>query len=342
MAEFYVAGALVFLTSYFAVLAATPLLIIKLRNMRIVSPDMNKQKKPLVPKIGGIAILLGFSLAALLSLVLYNQMNVAYMLAAICSVALISFLGLLDDILNIRDIYRVVLPLFAALPLMVVKAGDSKIILPVLNNLVDLNLGSVSLPLIGAFSLNLYVLLLIPIGVVACSNLINLLSGFNGLEAGTGAVACASLLLAALTLHSWGENNVESSFLLLAMLGACLAFLVFNWYPARIFPGNVTTYAIGAVIVSAVVLGNMERAGVIVLTPQIAEFFLKARSLFRAENYCVPKKGRLYHDGPIYSLTHLIMKYARPTERQLVLILILVQLIFGLLAVSSLYWPKPA
>lgn len=342
MAEFYIAGFFVFFISLLAVLATTPLLIRKLRNMHIVSPDMNKEKKPLVPKIGGIAILLGFSLAALLSLVLYPEMNVAYMLAAICSIVLISFLGLMDDMLNIRDIYRVVLPVFAALPLMVVKAGDSKIILPIFNILVDLNLGQVSLPILGTFSLNLYVLLLIPVGVVACSNLINLLSGFNGLEVGTGAVACASLLAVALILHSWGEKSVESSFLLLAMLGACLAFLVFNWYPAKIFPGNITTYAIGAVIVSAVVLGNIERAGVIALTPQIVEFFFKARSVFRAENFGTPRDGRLYYNGPVCSLTHLIMKYARPTEKQLVSILILLQLAFGLLAISSIYWPMIA
>jgi UDP-N-acetylglucosamine--dolichyl-phosphate N-acetylglucosaminephosphotransferase len=182
--------------------------------------------------------------------------------------------------------------------------------------------------------------LLIPVGVIACSNLVNLLAGFNGLEAGAGAVISFAIFLASVLLGYMGLHTAETSFLMIALFGACLAFLFFNWYPARVFPGNIATYMIGAAIVAAVVTGNMERIGVICLTPQIIEFLLKARSSsFSAENFGrVGKGGRLHYSGNIYSLTHLLMKTIHPTEKQLVMILLAFQVVCGALAVWSIYW----
>jgi len=259
------------------------------------------------------------------------------MLAAICSTMIIALLGVLDDVLDIPDRYRVIIPVFAALPLMVVKAGSS--VMNFMLFTVDFNLGVHYLPLLGPVTLNLYTLLLIPIGVVACSNLVNLLAGFNGLEGGVGAISSLFIALAAVILYAWGyPGTVEASFLMFALFGACMAFLVFNWYPAKVFPGNAATYLIGAAIVSAVVIGNMERVGVIALMPQIVEFILKARSGFKAENFGEPGlKGRLSYSGPTYSLTHLLMKRFRPTEPQLVGMLLWIQALFGVLALLSIF-----
>lgn len=328
---------LVLLISFFTVLMLTPLLIKKLKNMRLVAPDQNKYGKPEIPKYGGITIVLGFALAALLSLQLSSQLiTVEQMLAVISTIILVSFLGFMDDVLKLRDVYRVVLPAFAALPLMATKAGHATMYIPLLGE-VNFDLGIVIIPLLGPVSANLYVLFLIPLGVIACSNLINLLAGFNGLEAGIGAIVCASLLAAALTLPTT-PGTIVASFVLLAMLGACLSFMLFNWYPAKIFPGNLTTYALGATIVAVVVIGNMERVGVIALTPQIIEFFLKARTFFQAENFGELEGTRLRYKKPVSSLTHLFMRLLKPTEQQLVLILLAIQAVFGIIAVSSLYW----
>ncbi|MEM3030783.1 MAG: hypothetical protein QXH27_03555 [Candidatus Micrarchaeia archaeon] len=333
--DFGVSLLVVFALAFASVFLVTPVLARKIAAAGFLAPDLNKRGRPRVPKIGGVAVILGFCLAALLSLQLSTQLlNIPIMLASIATVLLISLLGLLDDILRIRDVWRVVLPAFAALPLMVVKAGTSMITIPLIGP-VQTDLGVVVLPLLGPVNLNLYVLLLIPVGVVASSNLINLLAGFNGLEAGSGAIVSASLLATLLLLPA-NPGTAAAGFLLAALLGACLAFLVFNWFPAKVFPGNALTYAIGAVIVAAVVSANFERAGVIALTPQIIEFFLKARSRFQAENFGTPDRaGRLRYGGKICSLTHLAMRLLRPTEPQLVAILLLVQALFGALAVAS-------
>ena len=334
----FAAYGIVVLTAFLTVVVAAPSLIRKLVSKGFVSQDANKGGRPMVPKFGGIVIVLGFVLAALASLQLRSaSISHELMLAAICSSILIAFLGLLDDVLDIPDRYRVILPLFAALPLIVVKAGTSTMNFYLFT--IDFNLGIYTLPLLGPVTLNLYGLLLIPIGVVACSNLVNLLAGFNGLEAGAGAVISFYLALCAVILWSQGwPGSMEAAFIMFALFGACMGFLLFNWFPARMFPGNVATYLIGAAIVSAVVIGNMEKAGVIALIPQIAEFFLKARSRFQAESFGRPGiGGRMHYAGPIHSLTHLLMKVFRPTEAELTGMLLLIQSFFGLLALASIF-----
>jgi UDP-N-acetylglucosamine--dolichyl-phosphate N-acetylglucosaminephosphotransferase len=330
---------IVFLVSFLVVFFITPKVARKVKESGITGADANKAERPSIPKIGGVAILLGFSIAILLSLQLESMdINHEYMLAAICSITLVAVMGLLDDLLELPDRYKVLLPLFAAIPLMVIKAGTSTMSLIFFT--VNFNLGVYAIPLLGPVDINLYSLLLIPLGVVACSNLVNLLAGFNGLEAGNGAIISFSLFTASILLGNMGLHTMEASFLMIALFGACLAFLSFNWYPARIFPGNVATFMIGAAVVAAVVTGNMERIGVICLTPQIIEFLLKARSPgFSAENFGrVGKKGRLYYTGRVYSLTHLLMKTIHPTEKQLVIILLVFQALCGAVAVWSIYW----
>ncbi len=271
------------------------------------------------PRSGGIAIVLGLLVACLFSLAYYPfaPEQLVVFLAALLSVSLISTIGIVEDFLHIRQLYRVLLPAVAALPLMAVSAGTN----------------SMTIPFLGTIDFGIYyALVLIPLGVVAASNLVNLLAGFNGLEAGVGVVVSVTLFSAAYLL-----GQPEAALLSVALGAACAAFLLFNWYPAKIFPGNSATYTIGAAIAAIVILGNMERIGFIALAPQIAEFFLKATGKFRAENYGrVDKQGRLHYAGPTQSLSHVVMKTFKPTEQQLVAILLFVQLVFGALALASI------
>lgn len=327
--------ALIAIISFILTYIALPPLIRNLERKGFVSKDMNKEGKPLVAKFGGIAVFLGFLVAFLLPLQLSPAaVSTDVLLVAALSISLIAFLGFVDDVLSIPDIYRVVLPVFAAVPLMLLKVGTSTIDLPLLG-VVNANLGTVMLPLVGPISLNLYVLLLIPLGVIACSNLVNLLGGFNGLEAGQGIII-AVFLIAMLALSGLTENKITMVFLLIALIGALLAFLIFNWYPAKVFPGNIVTYLIGATVAVVVIVGNIEKAGAILLAPQIIEFFLKALSRFKAENFGACVKGRLTYKGETRSISHFLMKAFQPTETQLVLMLYAMQVAAGVLAIASI------
>ncbi len=324
--------AFTFLMSFFATLVLTRIIIKKAsytvrtkKGSETVFMAKDRAKKGrLIPKFGGMAIVAGFGFGILIALKLIRLEHAIHLLAALNTVLIIAFIGIADDLFKVRDLWKFLLPGVAALPLMVITAGVSQVNL--IFSVVDFGI--------------YYSLILVPIGVIACSNLLNMLAGFNGLEAGTGAVACLSIFSASFILFKLYPDSFSPAapLIMVSMAAACLAFLFFNWYPAKIFPENIGTYGIAAAIASAVVIGNIEKIGIIALMPQITEFFLKARSKFQAENFGRLVGDRLYWDGKVYSLTHILMKYLRPTEKQLVSYLILLQAVFGVLAVSSIWW----
>lgn len=300
----------------------------------IVGLDLQKKGKPKLPTSGGICVASGV-LAGLLSYVgittfLYGlQTKIIYLLAVISSVLIVMFVGLLDDIgvkhkpvktkegkdirFGLPQWAKPLLTFPAAIPLMVVMAGDT----------------TMAIPFVGTVDFGIiYPLVLIPIGMVGASNVVNLLAGFNGSEAGMGIVYMLSLGLYALINQSIG------SIIFLVSFAALLGFIRYNWYPAKVLPGDSLTYLLGSLVAAGVIVGNMERVGVIVLLPFIIEFFLKARARFKAS--CLGKlrkDGRL--DPPygknIYSLTHVIMNLKPLTEKQVAVAMILVVAIFSLI-----------
>jgi UDP-N-acetylglucosamine--dolichyl-phosphate N-acetylglucosaminephosphotransferase len=176
-----------------------------------------------------------------------------------------------------------------------------------------------------------YPMVLVPLGVTGAANAVNMLAGFNGLEVGMGLVAMGSLAVIAASLGA-----TTSLVLLLAGIGSLLGILYFNWYPARVFVGDVGTLSIGAIIAASVIVGNFEAAGIIVIIPYAIDFLFKAAHRF-------PSKGWWgeYYDGKLYcpnhrpvSLCQWIMKLTGGIhERNLVLTLIGIEAIFGLIAI---------
>ncbi|MFA5147361.1 MAG: hypothetical protein WC515_08295 [Candidatus Omnitrophota bacterium] len=323
----------IFSASFIVTLAGTHVLIRKLRFLREVDAedsrmffgrDMAKPGDVYIPTMGGIAIALGLVISLLLSLKVIDGDNAADLMAGLITIILIALIGVFDDILIVRRIWRILLPGMAALPLIMVDSDPTKI--DIFGYVLEIS--------------RFYSYTIILIGVITCANLVNILAGFNGLEAGCGAIACASLFAVSAMLMKMEpyKYSASSSMIALTMCAACLAFLVFNWYPAKIFPGNVGTYTIGAAIASVVIIGDMEKAGVIALTPQVAEFFLKMRGGFRAANFGMLVNGTLKYEGKVYSLTHLFMKYTKVSERRLVGYILGLQAVFGMVAIWSVFW----
>jgi UDP-N-acetylglucosamine--dolichyl-phosphate N-acetylglucosaminephosphotransferase len=311
----------IFLASFIATFICTPWIIPKLERANYTGKDMNKQDKRQIPNIGGFAIIFGFSAGVLLAIGLFTYLgtygghfNPALILAAFSTILLMALIGVFDDLFSMHQTVKATLPLFAALPLVAVNAGVT----------------SMDFPFIGFVNIGLlYALILIPIGITGASNVTNMLAGFNGLEAGMGSVACLSLGIIALI-----TGKTESAILLFSMLGALLAFLYYNWYPAKVFMGDAGTLGIGAVIASAVIVGNYEMAGVIVILPYTLDFFIKTVNGFPSSNWWGEYvKGKLLCRGKPVGLCQTLMKITGGiSEKGLVLTLISLEAVFGILA----------
>ena len=299
-----------------------------------------KKNKPKLPASGGICAGAGI-LAGILFFVgvqtfspalssSSSQTSSIELLAVISSVLIVTLVGLLDDLnvktravqtkdginvkIGVPQWVKPLLTLPAAVPLMVISAGRT----------------TMALPLIGVVNFGvLYPILIIPIGFVGASNVVNMLGGFNGIEAGMGAIYTLSLGLYALM-----TEGIQAAVLLLTACAALLAFLRYNWYPAKILAGDSLTYLLGSLVAAGVIIGDMQRAGLVVMLPFIIEFFLKARSKFQASSL-----GKLRNDGKldppygkkIYSWTHVLMNLDKLRERDVTIALISIQVLFAAL-----------
>lgn len=311
-----------------------PVWMKKAQKIGLIWEDMNKSYKIKVPGSGGIIVLGSWTISMLL-LVAYKVFflnSTIYLIeifAIISIIIMLSGIGLIDDLLGWRSgglsmRSRLIMVALASIPLIAINAGRH----------------TISLPFLGQLNLGLfYPLILIPIGIVGATTTFNFLAGFNGLEAGQGII-----LLTALSIVSYFTGSPIISFILLSMVAASLAFLIYNFTPAKIFPGDSLTYAIGGLIAISAILGNFEKIAIFFFIPYILEVTLKLRGNLKKQSFGLPQKDgslKMKYDK-IYGLEHLSIYSMekmgiKPTEKKVVysiwafqiIIVVLGFLIFG-------------
>ncbi|KAG2451673.1 hypothetical protein HYH02_003453 [Chlamydomonas schloesseri] len=205
--------------------------------------------------------------------------------AALATIGFMLFLGFSDDVLDIRWRVKLILPLFASLPLLVAYSGGTGIALPK-------PLAALGLPAYLELGL-LYKVYMVMLGIF-CTNSINILAGVNGLEAGqTFIVACAVLLHNLLTVAGWPgwgaggatpgdvrDGHLFSAGLMLPLAATTFGLLVFNWYPSKVFVGDTFTYFAGMTIAVAGILGHFSETLLLFLLPQVFNFVYSLPQLF--------------------------------------------------------------
>ncbi len=311
----------ILLSSAAIVAVSLPQLIRKLISGGITGNDVNKEGRPSVAEMGGLAIVMGATGSLLLAIMLYTffgyRFDLVQMLAAMLTLVTIALIGTYDDLFNMRQATKAIIPMVAALPLVAVSAAGST---------------EITIPLFGPVDFGyLYIILLIPLGVAVSSNLTNMLAGFNGMEAGMGCVIFATTLFLA-----FANGSSEMAMISAAMLGALLVFLRFNWYPARVFSGDIGNLSIGAALAVAVILGNLESAGAILVIPYVADFFIKAYNRFPSTKWWGELKGgKLYPlEGKVRGAAQLVMKLSGGiSEQKLVLTFIAAEALCALAAI---------
>jgi UDP-N-acetylglucosamine--dolichyl-phosphate N-acetylglucosaminephosphotransferase len=306
---------------------------------QLMGKDMNKPDQPLVPRSGGlvVAIVICFSLLFYIflktfSLVESSSPHVVEAFAITATVLLAGFIGFIDDVLGwkqgLGQLQKIVLTLPIALPLTVLYVDQTVMVFPFIGS-VDLGL--------------LYPLLIVPLGVIGATNGFNLLAGYNGLETGMGLVIFAVFGFTGLYV-----GKMWIAFIAFIVYACLLAFLAFNWYPAKVFPGNSFTYAIGALIATLAILGNMERIALWLFIPYFLEILLYFRARVIDKMGDVQAFAKPNEDGSlelpykhIYDTTHLaiwVLKRVKEKvyERDVVLFLIAVEALFAVSGVILL------
>ncbi|MES2777406.1 MAG: MraY family glycosyltransferase [Bacteroidota bacterium] len=189
-------------------------------------PDERKIHKKPIPSLGGLGIFAGFIMALLVTIPFKGtQISFQYIVAA-CLV--VFFVGVKDDILIITPLKKFLGQLLAA-GILVFKGG---IVLTNMHGI--LGLYELSLPI--AYSLTIFT-------IVVVTNAFNLIDGIDGLAGSLGTLICMTL-----GVYFTVNGNIEYGCMAFALMGALMAFLIFNFSPAKIFMGDTGSLILGLVV----------------------------------------------------------------------------------------------
>jgi UDP-N-acetylglucosamine--dolichyl-phosphate N-acetylglucosaminephosphotransferase len=292
-------------------LAILPVWIRKCKSIGLLWEDMNKFGHPKnVASSGGVVVVMAFVLGvlsyiALKTFLFGGTVNALEIFSLLSVILIMGIIGLVDDLLGwknggLSNRLRIILAFVASIPLVVISAGNHMM----------------NVPFIGTVDFGIfYPLVLIPLGIVGASTTYNFLAGFNGLEAGQGI-----LILSFLSYVAYANGSPWLAILGLCMVAPLTIFYLYNRVPAKVFPGDIMTYSIGALVAGMAVLGNFEKIAVVVFIPYILEVILKLRGKLKKHSFGIPdKKGNLKMPyDKIYGLEHLAIKIlgTRATEKK--------------------------
>jgi len=278
------------------------------------APNQRKVHTRVMPRMGGLAIYLGY-LAAFFLFVPFSTHK--EMLGIFIGGTIVMLVGILDDKFQLAPKWKLLGQLVAT-AIVVIPFG--------------LKIGIVKLPYSGYldFTEGWLFWLAIPltiIWIVGVTNSVNLIDGLDGLSAGVSAIATATMAVMALIMD---YRNEAVAIYCLVLLGAILGFLYFNFHPARIFMGDTGSLFLGFNLAALSIMGFKEALFISFIIPMVAlgvplwdTFFAIVRRIVNKKPISSPDKGHLHHCLLNMGLSH----------RASVLVIYGISIFFGSMAI---------
>ena len=292
---------------------ATPQVIkIAVKSGAMDAPDQRKVHKNPIPRMGGLAIYLGFILAVLAIGIgttefYLNREIVGLLVGGTC----ILMLGIIDDLIQLSAKVKLLGQICSALVLV----------------LFDIRIDWLSNPFGDVIYLDYLSVPLTVLWIVSMTNTVNLIDGLDGLAAGVSTIAATTILLVALQ-----QNFIAVAILTAALAGSALGFLQHNFNPAKIFMGDTGSMFLGYMLAAISVIGTVKSAATIALVVPIVALglpimdtaFAIIRRYSNGKPIFKPDKGHLHHRLLDMGLT----------QRQAVLLMYVISGCLGLSAIA--------
>ncbi|HYE82802.1 MAG TPA: MraY family glycosyltransferase [Clostridia bacterium] len=293
---------------------ATPLMIriAKLVGAIDVPKDNRRVHTVPIPRLGGLAIFLGF-MAGLLYLVDIDSRMFGVLIGA----AIIVTLGFFDDIKPLPAKFKFVVQVIAA-----AIAIHSGVIIPRVSNPLYFILGDSQFIEFGMWS---YPLTLF--WIVGVTNAINLVDGLDGLAAGISTISAVTLFVAAISTQQYLAAPLAA-----ILAASTLGFLPYNFNPAKIFMGDSGALFLGYMLSVISVIGVLKGAAALsIMVPIFAiglpifdTLFAMIRRTLSGKPMMQADKGHLHHK----------LLDAGMSQRQAVLTLYSISAVLGFSAVA--------
>ena len=213
------------------------------QSIRVEGPKSHYSKSG-TPTMGGIIIIAAILITTLTSGRLNKDLYVI-----IFSTLGFGLIGFIDDFIKVvlkqnlglrahqKLIGQIAIAVIVAIYQARISAFGTQILIPFLD--INLDLGILYIPFIAFV-------------VVATTNSVNLTDGLDGLAAGVTLIVSSFFSLVAI---NWGFESI--AVFSAALTGACLGFLRFNAYPAKVFMGDTGSMALGGAVASIAILMNL-------------------------------------------------------------------------------------
>ncbi len=241
-----------------------------------VPRDARRMHKTPIPRMGGVAIYLAFTITTLA----FGDFSPS-LVAMWFGGTILVVLGMFDDMFNLNAWFKLGIQILAAL-------------VAVLQGVVIdfINIGGTLYPL-GALAVPITV-----IWIVGLTNAINFIDGLDGLACGVSTICATSLTVVALLM------STGSSPLLTAILaGSCLGFLPFNSHPAKIFMGDAGALFLGYTLSILSIIGIFKTHAVLAYLIPMSVFglplfdtaFAVVRRLLHGQSPFHADRGHIHH-----------------------------------------------
>ncbi|MBS1510678.1 MAG: undecaprenyl/decaprenyl-phosphate alpha-N-acetylglucosaminyl 1-phosphate transferase [Bacteroidetes bacterium] len=219
MEHILLSASLAFLITFFAI----PIVIQVAKDKKLFDePDERKVHKTVIPTLGGLGIFAGFIIATLMGVPSTTELQ--YFGAA---AIVIFFLGLKDDILILSPSKKFIGQLVAAG--IIIKFGGI-----VLNDMHGF-LGIHEIPRVASIILTIFTIIVI-------TNSFNLIDGVDGLAGSLGV-----LTTLVFGVYFYFAGQLTYAVMALALTGSIIAFLIYNFSPAKIFMGDTGSLLLGLI-----------------------------------------------------------------------------------------------
>ena len=244
-----------------------------------VPKDTRRVHKTPIPRIGGLAIFIGFLISALLFIPPNTKV-----LATLLASGIMIIMGIIDDISPLKAKTKLLIQIFCASIIIWAGIRIDFFTHPFENNI-----------LIGVRLLSLPITMFWIVGI---TNTVNLIDGLDGLAAGISTIAALTLAVVAIT-----SGQYLTATLIMGVAGGAVGFLPYNFNPAKIFMGDTGSLFLGFILSVASILGTIKGATILAVIiplfalaiPILDTSFAIVRRFLAGKPIMEADKGHLHH-----------------------------------------------
>ncbi len=293
-----------FLISFVTCLVLVPVTI-KLAKKFGALDDPKKRKHPALlhnkipPRAGGVPIFIAFAISAIIFAGLSKEITGIFLGGLILVLT-----GVLDDKYDLKTPYKFAAQVLAALTVVAFGVGISFITNPFniiggmgLGEVIRLDSLRVVLQFFGTHSIYVWADLFALFWIVWVINMVNFSAGVDGQLGGIAFIALFVIFAVSLRFSISDPGQITISKLAISGMGATLGFLIFNFAPAKIFPGDSASYFLGFLIaVLSIMSGAKVGAAILVMAiPLIDGVFTVVRRITEGKSPFSGDRKHLHH-----------------------------------------------